>query len=214
MVRLIGSLGRLTLMHSASTLFHRNWIVSALNGNHILRVTCSLLRNNELLGKINRNPSIIAVSFPWNDNKAFTSIRPHVALMQQIMQVKDKQSELVNDFIQQLRATLEEMGVDGGQMSENNLRSIHSNFEDRLNRIGVLDQTQQHQLPGEVERNRVENGRKYNLHTYGNKMRRVPEDWIFPRCGVADLYRHDWWIGDSVRQIPPLKYLEKHDVSH
>ncbi|KAG7343378.1 hypothetical protein IV203_016157 [Nitzschia inconspicua] len=48
---------------------------------------------------------------------------------------------------------------------------------------------------------------------YGGGFHRVPADWRFPRCGVQDLWRQ-WWIGDTVRQVPPLRSLEHVDVKH
>jgi hypothetical protein len=48
---------------------------------------------------------------------------------------------------------------------------------------------------------------------YGGKLHRVPEDWRFPRCGIRDLWRQ-WWIGDTTRNIPPLKTIEYKDVEH
>jgi hypothetical protein len=50
------------------------------------------------------------------------------------------------------------------------------------------------------------------LHMYGGCFHRVP-DWKLPRCGVHNLWRH-WWLGDTVRQIPPLKYLKIEDTRH
>jgi hypothetical protein len=41
----------------------------------------------------------------------------------------------------------------------------------------------------------------------------VPVEWDFPRCGVRDLWRQ-WWIGDSVRQVPPLRIVTIKDVKH
>jgi hypothetical protein len=53
----------------------------------------------------------------------------------------------------------------------------------------------------------------YMLHYYGNRFHRVPKEWRFPRCGVHDLWRQ-WWVGDSVRNIPPLRSIEYEDVKH
>jgi hypothetical protein len=64
-----------------------------------------------------------------------------------------------------------------------------------------------------LQTNRVEDGRTYTWHYYGGSYKRVPEDWRFPRCGVSDLWRQ-WWIGDSVRSIPPLRNIKIEDVSH
>lgn len=60
---------------------------------------------------------------------------------------------------------------------------------------------------------RVNDVTGFNLHYYGNKYHRVPEEWRFPRCGTHDLWRQ-WWVGDSVRHIPPLKFLVYEDVKH
>jgi hypothetical protein len=46
-----------------------------------------------------------------------------------------------------------------------------------------------------------------------NTWHRVPEDWDFPRCGIRDLWRQ-WWIGDTRRQIPPLRHIDTKDVNH
>jgi hypothetical protein len=48
---------------------------------------------------------------------------------------------------------------------------------------------------------------------YEGAFHRVPCDWRFPKCGVHDLWRM-WWVGDTVRQIPPLKILKIADVRH
>jgi hypothetical protein len=63
----------------------------------------------------------------------------------------------------------------------------------------------------EVERE--ETGRGYTLHVYGGRLHRVPQDWRSPRCGVFSLWRQ-WWIGDTVRQIPPLRFLQTKDIEH
>jgi hypothetical protein len=68
---------------------------------------------------------------------------------------------------------------------------------------------QQEQLV--LDRERIENGRRYEPHYHSGRWRKVPVDWRFPRCGVADLWRQ-WWIGDSRRRIPPLSKLERLDV--
>ena len=59
----------------------------------------------------------------------------------------------------------------------------------------------------------IEQGDGYILHFYRGKYKWVPEDWRFPRCGVFDLWQQ-WWIGDQIRQIPPLKYITIEDVNH
>lgn len=212
----ITGLGRLTLMCLASIIYHRYWILSYMHVNHVFRVTCHCLRNGELLAQFNNdnnNNDMVQVTYPWADkNHAFSGIPPHVALMQQVSKVLDNQSQLVAEFIRELTKALEQMGIDGGRMSEANLVRILKNFEDNfMNRVGVsLNNVVEIE---NIDSKRVENGKVYTVHYYHNSYKRVPIDWRFPRCGVADLWRH-WWIGDSVRQIPPLRMLSNIDVKH
>ncbi|KAG7361411.1 hypothetical protein IV203_036519 [Nitzschia inconspicua] len=60
---------------------------------------------------------------------------------------------------------------------------------------------------------RVDTGAGYPLRMFGGGFHRVPADWRFPRCGVQDLWRQRW-IGDTVRQVPPLRSLEHVDVKN
>lgn len=217
MIRLIAGFGRLIKMCLASLLYHRNWIASTLDSNHIARVTSHCLRTGELLTRLNSSDNIIVVTFPWNDdNNVFTGIPPHIALMHEVTQIKDKQTLLVSEFIVEMKSLLEQMGVDGGRMSETNLRTILdtmlNNFEERfINRTGLIGTRAID--TNDVGSTRVENNRTYTVHMYGGKYKRVPADWRFPRCGISDLWRH-WWIGDTVRQIPPLRMLSIADVNH
>lgn len=64
-----------------------------------------------------------------------------------------------------------------------------------------------------VESERIESGQGYRLHMYGGSFHRVPVNWRFPRCGVHDLWRQ-WWVGDTERNIPPLKLLKIDDIKH
>jgi hypothetical protein len=49
------------------------------------------------------------------------------------------------------------------------------------------------------------------MHVYDGQFNRLPKVWRFPRVGVADAWRQ-WWIGDSVRNIPPLRHITPQDV--
>lgn len=53
----------------------------------------------------------------------------------------------------------------------------------------------------------------FKVHVYEGHFHRVPQDWRIPRCGVRDLWRQ-WWIGDTVKQVPPLRFFKTRDISH
>ena len=51
----------------------------------------------------------------------------------------------------------------------------------------------------------------YHWHYYDGHFHHVPKDWHFPHIGVLDAWKQ-WWIGDSVRGIPPLRMLDSKDL--
>jgi hypothetical protein len=213
MIQLVAGFGRLLLMCLASVLFHRVWLMDTLDINHVFLITSNAFRNGELFEKLNDNTEWIQVTYPWNDiDKAFSGIPPHVSVLQELSLIKNKQGQLVKEIVAEMKTVVEQLGADGGRMSEENLRTLFSNLEERLvSRIGTS--TAVANPLAALANNHVENGRTYYLHYYGGFYKRVPADWRFPRCGVQDLWRH-WWIGDSVRQIPPLRCRTNEDVKH
>jgi hypothetical protein len=108
---------------------------------------------------------------------------------------------------------LTEYGVNAGTLTEERVSAILQDVYKKMDQqILRLEGTGGSQTK-EVVPERVETGDGYKLHMYGGMFHRVPVDWRFPRCGVHDLWRH-WWLGDTVRQIPPLKYLKIEDIKH
>ncbi|KAG7336568.1 hypothetical protein IV203_017784 [Nitzschia inconspicua] len=88
----------------------------------------------------------------------------------------------------------------GGHLALNNVRDGTIEFHGGQGNEGALPE-------------RVETGAGYTLHMYGGGFHRVSADWRFPRCGVQDFWRQ-WWIGDTVRLVPPLRSLGHGDVKH
>ena len=135
-----------------------------------------------------------------------------MALMFQVSAVREKQTMMVSEFVSELKVTLEQMGIDGGRMSEENLKNTLNNFEQRLlANINEANGTTQ-KIAG-VTGNRGGDVETFKRHFHGGLYKRVPESWRFPRCGVADLWRH-WMIGDTERQISPLRFLDIYDIKH
>jgi hypothetical protein len=48
------------------------------------------------------------------------------------------------------------------------------------------------------------------VHYHGGERHRLPKDWLLPRTGVLDVWRQ-WWIGNSIRKVPPLRMLGPRD---
>jgi hypothetical protein len=208
---------KITRMCLASMLYHHGWLSSTLRVNHVVLQSSYLHRTAELLA---RRDECVGVTYPWDDveNNAFTGIPPHVAVLQELASLKNSQKLLVTEFVAEVTIVLSRMGVDGGRFTEQHLRQVLQEFQ-----LNFLQQMQQHNFnvvggePADVavrnHLNAPEAGRTYTTHVYNGRFNRVPKDWRPPKCGVFDLWRQ-WWIGDSVRQIPPLQILTAKELKH
>ncbi|KAL7570046.1 hypothetical protein ACA910_017084 [Epithemia clementina (nom. ined.)] len=116
---------------------------------------------------------------------------------------------------------LDKRGIDQGSgLTVQNLQEVLgdglNNIHLRLDQIEVGRQPQQQQQHGVVEGGGENMNQQvafvgHSIHHHHGVMGRVPADWCFPRVGVLDAWQH-WWIGDSVRRIPPLRFLKRGDV--
>ena len=114
MARAIVGFGRLLRMGLASILFHRAWIVDTLDVNHIVCVSCAILRSATTLDKLENVPNLIVVKYPWNDRvHAFSGIPPYVSILQDISLVRHDQRELIDNFINQVKEALRQYGING-----------------------------------------------------------------------------------------------------
>ena len=197
----------------ASLLFHHRWIAVELNINHVVRVASHVFRDATVLEKINNDNIIIKVTYPWNDNNhVFTGVPPHVSLLQELCSIKEDQLTLIGSFVDRVKEALTDFGVNADRLSEQRLRTVLDEFQttifNQLNNINRLEGANNNN-----DEERVETGTGYRVHTYGGTFHRVPVDWRFPRVGLQDLWRQ-WWIGDTVRQVPPLRFVTTRDVVH
>jgi hypothetical protein len=201
---------RILLMCLASVCHHRPFVLD-LVPNHVVRLTSSIHRSADAMQRFDDEAEVVVVTHPWNDDRhVFTGIPPHVAVLQDLNLVKVQQRELIDTFVVKVKQAIDESGVGGGVLSEARLRAIFDDFATTLEvRLNRLEGGGGNLAPAE----RVETNTGYRWHMYGGRFHRVPSDWRFPRVGVLDLWKQ-WWIGDSVRGVPPLKLLQVKDLEH
>ena len=161
---------------------------------------------------------MVKISFPWNDDiHVFTGVPPHIALLQELRIVRIDQIKLIDSFVDKVKEALETFGVNADRLSENRLRTVLDEFRQQLReQMGNLDAvTNINNNINNVRGNndRTETGEGYLLHYYNGKYHRVPQNWRFPRCGLQDLWRQ-WWIGDNIKNVPPLRLLQTIDIKH
>ena len=209
MLNRLATFRRMLLMCLASVCHHRVFVLD-LVPNHVVRLTSQIHRSAGAMQRFDDDAEVVVVTHPWNDARhIFTGIPPHVSVLQELTLVKVQQRELLDTFVSKVKQAIDESGVGGGVLTEARLRVIFDDFatslEVRLNRLEV----------GAVvaAAERVETNTGYRWHMHGGKFHRVPADWRFPRIGVFDLWKQ-WWIGDTVRGVPPLKTLQVKDLEH
>jgi len=218
MVSNIPEYSMLTCMCLVSLLFHRKWIANTFPVNHIAHCSSVTLRRADIVAKFESNPNIVVVAYPWNDtsNHTYSGIPLHTSMMQQLTLLQTNQTNLIDSFVSRVKVALGEFGIDSERLTIENLNRILDQFRNDIsnelqgfrgggNQGGAGD-------PGVADPEEDE-PLTFRVHVYAGKMSRVPADWCFPRCGVFDLWRQ-WWIGDLVRQIPPLMYIDFKDVDH
>ena len=122
-----------------------------------------------------------------------------------------QQQNLADTFEEKVRTAIDEAGLSGTGVTKRRLTNMFDGFarelREQLSGLG-MEETRTLQ-----QRERVETGTGYEWHYYDGKIHRVPKDWRFPRVGVLDCWRQ-WWIGDSVRNVPPLRNLKAADLAH
>ena len=60
-------------------------------------------------------------------------------------------------------------------------------------------------------REHVETETGYQKRYFDGRLNRISMDWCFPRVGVLDAWQQ-WWIGDSVQNVPPLRNRTASDL--
>ena len=72
----------------------------------------------------------VTIAYPWEDNNfAFTGVPPSTAILQELTAIKQNQRALVGEFVIEVTTVLNNMGIDGGRMTEQHLRQVLHEFQ-------------------------------------------------------------------------------------
>ena len=190
---------------------HCLFIVEHFNANHVVLASGQLFQDEEILHQLDNNPNCVVVTYPWSSNGgSFIGVPPHVAVLQELQSLKVKQLSLIDNFISKVKTAIEECDLTSGTLSEQRLRQIFDGFSvdihGQLLNIG--------QGTGDAEADEaqcIETGQGYHWHYFDGCFHHVCKDSCFPCIGVLDTWKQ-WWIGDSVQGIPPLRMLDSKDL--
>ncbi|KAL7561466.1 hypothetical protein ACA910_010981 [Epithemia clementina (nom. ined.)] len=125
LVHLVNGFGKLCRMCLASTVYHREFVLS-FPSNHVICVTSQVLCHEATVLFFDENADVVKTTMPWIDTAHhFSGIPPHVAALHNLMVVRDEQQLLVDQFMERMKALLDEQGIQhGGALTAQNLRDI------------------------------------------------------------------------------------------
>lgn len=164
----------------------------------------------------------VSIAMPWQNHYRFfkpaTGIPPHVMIYAYLRQVREE----VNNIPNRLEEILDNRQMIGGlsmnQITDSVVNSPMMQAMARdvskimrwVNAGGNAVATTGVANDRRVPRQNMRLQREYK-HGDG-RYRRVPSNWRFPSLGLQNLYVY-WHCGDESNNIPPMKYLDNHDVS-
>jgi hypothetical protein len=170
------------------------------------------------------HPNILKDVFPWNDpqSHSFSGIPPHSALLNDLKALRIGLEQMMEPLTEKIKSALEDTRVEnGGVLSEKKLLEYLDSFKvdmmekfaavergQNINDINVHDNNDNLDI---VVTEQPERERVYNVHTFSGRLQRVPDSFQIPKCGVFHLWRQ-WWIGNDVTHIPPLRLLVTKDI--
>ncbi len=206
--------GLLTRMCLASILYHRAWLIASFDVNHVVWFSSAVLRRADVVEKLESNSLIVKVSYPWAnvEENAFSGIPPHCTILNELARARVLQQDIVDQFVERVKQAMTEYGVNNNQMNEQNIRNLLETIQEEMQamRREVVGSGAGNQV--QVVDERVERGQGYTLHFHHGSFRRVPADWqIVMSAGAFDMWRQ-WWIGDQIRQVPPLRFVDSTDL--
>jgi hypothetical protein len=193
----------------ASVVYHYDFLVRTLPSNHevfasTLFTTSGILESLKPL--VHTGTTATAVMHPTGVPIQVTLIQASKELERSNQALHKKLDEIAPTIVEKVTAMLEERAVESGNVTMQGLKQT------------LVATLQELRLPLSAPEQRVEppppliQRRALQLHMWGGKLHRVPQDFQFADGTVAALWNL-WWLGDLVNGYPPLRMLESSDMS-
>ena len=218
------------LNYCLASMIHHKEKILALPSNHAAR-SIVLYKQEELRNEL--APHVRTLTAWDNDLAAkLTGIPPHIKSLVDIAGIKEEQSKIVEQVFKKvmdgLTGYFDEKEIGGGNLTEGRIKSmISSSLEgpmkalgEQISKMGVgatntatnttTNTTTTANGTTTTTANNNPPKQTFTPHLHGGKYNKLPKDFQFPKAGVADLWQR-WNVGDTERQIPPLKTLIAED---
>lgn len=178
-----------------SLVHHESFLRDILPSKHPVLCTY-IFRNLKCFEELKK--LVVIRNSPWMQK---TGIPPHVEIYNQLEKSHESIKSIPKIVIDGVSTIIEEKGVAAGNITKE-----------------LLQQTIQESLSlfrghADVEalsvRETVSNG---NIHTWGNKIHLLPENFEFPSVDLLGAWKL-WWFGNEISQIPPFRKINTVDLS-
>ena len=186
----------------ASLVFHYDYLVKTLPGNHALLNT-PLFADPDMKNYL---ASIVRSGFDSSAMRA-SGIPPHIELYRSLEKNHSSIMDLPRIILNGVGKILEEKGVAAGNITKEILeQSLANAFRGMSNLVPspIGPQTPTRgpfaQLPGTC------------VFSWGSKLHRLPENFMFPSVDLMTGWRL-WWCGNPTQKIPPFVSIDTTDLS-
>ena len=186
----------------ASILYHYKFLEEKLGSK------CELWASPIFMDDLTEMKEKAIISYPWDDDKwcpRITGVPPHVCIMSQMEKLSRNQKEIPNGLRQALVSELDKRGTNGlsidriNQLLDKHFAEMAGKLNDMSSRIS------------DYPENRSYPSGSVQVHHYGGKFHRLPNNFKLPEMSFSTLLVH-WVRPDLERNIPTLDSLSHHDI--
>ena len=204
----------------ASFLYHRRTVLR-LPSNHVVRESCAVLKDDQLLSFLDANNKVILVARPWtHPTIKLAGIPPHAAYLAEMEAQKCETRGLVDKFHDKLVDLLDEREIGTGPMAPERLKGIISeSLKDIRQALKAMDDRMAGRNAGTALEDAAaiqddaaqgQHERHFPMHIHPGKdgLYRMNNQWRWPRSNARCAWI-DWNIGCTRKgeECPPLSWL-------
>lgn len=195
----------------ASLIWHSDSLLRDLSAQHPLRST-TLFRHSDMIRQL--KPLVDARLAKSDDRLTPTGIPPHTIIMERLSSLEKHVYQLLPELravpsqtVQSVIAELERRAMQANTVTYDGLRDAITGVLEQLGLTTLTDLLRQ-QVQGQQVLPPAT--AQPAIHTWGGSLRRVPEDFEFPKSVTVLVMMQLWFFGSDT--LPPFKLLTHHDL--
>ena len=208
----------------ASLVYHAGYIRETFPANHPV-LSNQLFTTERMIEKLKPNV-LVGCGDDAKDTLKPSGMPPHVEMLRSmkvlhqqvetsIIKLSEQLEVSAKTIVKDITSLLEERAVGFGTVTYNGL---NERLQEAFRAAGIEElvnafKQQKFNVTSEASRRPSYKvvGSDSILHCWGGRFRRVPTDFVFPKCHVSRIWSL-WWLGNKERNIPPYRFLQPSDM--